>query len=71
MKIKLKRPWGEDIGYYSSVLDKYKISYGLDCVDIEINSIEELFTLSKELDKDLIVSSYGDNQVTIYDTYLE
>lgn len=71
MKIKLERAWKEDIGYYSSILDKYNVSYGLGYVEVEINSVQELFALAKELDQDLIISSYRDNEITIYDDYVE
>jgi hypothetical protein len=76
MKVKIKRVWGADISPYKTILDKHNASYEKDETDehfatIEITDLGELFSLAKEIDEDLIISRYGDNQVEIYDDYVE
>lgn len=77
MKIKINRVDMKEISKYKKILDNYKASYGTDSnhgktenfAVIEINELDELFKLTKELGYDLIISEF-DNDITIFDDYL-
>jgi hypothetical protein len=75
MKIKIKRVWDEKLDEYKNVLDKYNANYITgdygDFAMIEIGDVEYLFHLARELNQDLIISHYTENQIDIYDDYVE
>jgi hypothetical protein len=73
MKIKIKRVWDVELDEYKNVLDKYNPIYNSDehYALIKINDLIQLFSLAKELEQDLIISQYRENQIEIYDDYIE
>jgi hypothetical protein len=75
MEIKIKRVWSGKLDKYKNILDKYNPIYKGDEYDyfalVEIKDIKELFTLSKELNIDLIISHHNENTIDIYDDYVE
>jgi hypothetical protein len=73
MKVKIKRVWGADITPYKTTLDKYNASYVMEKNEaiVEINDLNKLFSLAKDLDEDLIINRYDDNLIEIYDDYVE
>lgn len=75
MKIKIEKPWRDNLDEYKKVLDKYNAIYSKEEYDIyaeiEVVDLEELFTLAKEIGHDLIISHMWEKEVTIYDDYIE
>jgi phosphorylcholine metabolism protein LicD len=75
MKIKIRRVWGYELDKYKDVLDDYNPIYenndGYYHAIIEINDLDTLISLAKELKHDLIISEYEKYQVIIYDDYME
>ena len=77
MKIKIAKPWNDELDEYKEILDKYNAQYkGEDHsfnihAEIEIKDLDELFTLAKELGSDIIISHMNEKRLTIYDDYIE
>lgn len=76
MKIKIERSWYGDLEQYKEVLAKYNPSYvkeenGDYYALIEISDLKELFLLASQLKKRLIINCHSENEVEIYDGYIE
>lgn len=75
MKVKIQRVWNNELDNYKEALDKYNAVYTNYASDyyatIEINSLEELMSLPKELEEDIIISHIEGNRLDIYDDYIE
>lgn len=75
MKLEVKRVWDGKLDKYKSALDKYSANYykkdGIHFATIEIEDTKQLFSLSKEIVYDLIISGYTGNRIVIYDDYVE
>jgi hypothetical protein len=73
MKIKIKRVWDGELDKYKGILDKYNASFEEDepFAIIQVNDVKELFSLAKELGRDLIIGHFYENQIDIYDDYIE
>jgi hypothetical protein len=63
-----------DVTQYKTILDQFNFEEIASDYDeeriIEINTLEDIFRLMKDLDKDLVINK-RDNRITIYDDYLE
>ena len=76
MIVKVKRVWYGKLTEYKEVLDKYNAEIhkgedGCEIATIEVEDVETLFNLAKELDEDLIINRLGNCTVDIYDDYIE
>lgn len=71
IKVEITRVWEDSLDEYKSILDKYNPVYDGNVAIIEFRSMQDLFLLSRELGHDLIISSFKENHVDIYDGYIE
>ncbi|MGG0308401.1 hypothetical protein ABEY43_06695 [Priestia megaterium] len=76
MKIKIERALNGELDKYVKTLNKYNATYheddwGLYAL-IELNDVSEIFTISEELNKNLMVISHRkEPRIRIYDDYME
>lgn len=71
MKVIIKRAWGFDVKVYEKVLNELNAVYEDDNAIIEVEKVEDLFRLSRKLDHSLIIETFDEDQICIYDRFIE
>ena len=71
MKVYLESVSSVNLDKYSKVLNKFNAIYKYSYAVIEIQDLKELFELSKELERDLIIDHSDNSTMIIYDGFIE